>query len=74
VGYCGVLGPAECVPTDLLPGSKVYTWPNPNGSRIVLVFKRIVGLKNTKWVELTLQHEGQSLRSRILRGFTREDN
>jgi hypothetical protein len=40
VGYFGVLGPAESVPTHLSPGSKVFTWPNPSGSRIVLVFKK----------------------------------
>jgi hypothetical protein len=40
VGHFGVLGSPENVSTAISPDSKVFSWPNPNGSRIVLVFKK----------------------------------
>ncbi len=38
VGHFGLQGSADA-PLTIEAGSKVFTWPNPNGSNIVLIFR-----------------------------------
>ena len=38
VGHFDFAGFGEKLPDDIPPGSKILFWPNPDGSRIVLIF------------------------------------